>query len=84
MIKGDVRDVNVVNAIFKDYKIDSVLHFAGLKSVGESVSNPLAYYDNNFSGTVNLLAAMANASVYKFVFSSSATVYGKYCLNFLE
>ena len=79
MIKGDVRDVNVVNAIFKDYKRDSVLHFAGLKSVGESVSNPLAYYDNNFSGTVNLLAAMANASVYKFVFSSSATVYGKYC-----
>ena len=52
------------------------MHFAGLKAVGESVSNPLAYYENNISGSVNLYRAMEEADVYNLVFSSSATVYG--------
>ena len=72
----DVRDRNGMARLFSRYRFESVIHFAGLKAVGESVSNPLRYYDNNVVGAVMLLEAMANASVRQLVFSSSATVYG--------
>ncbi len=72
----DVRDRAALDAIFQQHRIDAVIHFAGLKAVGESAEIPLAYFDNNISGTVTLLQAMADASVKHFVFSSSATVYG--------
>jgi UDP-glucose 4-epimerase len=75
-VKGDIRDLALLDCIFKDNEIDAVLHFAGLKAVGESVQNPLAYYDNNVNGTLRLCQAMSNAGVHKLVFSSSATVYG--------
>ena len=73
---GDVRDSELLDSIFEKHNIDSVIHFAGLKSVGESVAKPLKYYDNNVSGTVVLCEAMAKANVKNLVFSSSATVYG--------
>lgn len=75
-IKGDVRDVGALHKLFSQYEITRVLHFAGLKSVGESVNYPLRYYDNNVSGTRNLVEVMSKAGVFDFVFSSSATVYG--------
>lgn len=75
-IEGDVRDYEKVLNILWDYKIDAVIHFAGLKSVGESVKFPLEYYDNNVSGAITLLRAMEEACVRRIVFSSSATVYG--------
>lgn len=75
-IKGDIRDSGILNQIFNDHKIDAVLHFAGLKSVGESVINPILYYENNVMGTIALCLAMKKASVKTIVFSSSATVYG--------
>jgi len=75
-VQGDVRDGAVVRKIFASHSIDAVIHFAGLKAVGESVSQPLSYYDNNVHGTQVLLQAMADADIFKFVFSSSATVYG--------
>ncbi len=75
-IKGDIRDRAILDKIFNEHDIDCVIHFAGLKAVGESVEVPLKYYDNNISGTVNLLEAMKAANVKKMVFSSSATVYG--------
>lgn len=75
-IKGDVRDTTMLGGIFKRYNIAAVIHFAGLKAVGESVAKPLDYYDNNVHGTLNLLAAMRHAGVKTFIFSSSATVYG--------
>lgn len=75
-IEGDVRNEQTLNSIFKKYSISSVLHFAGSKAVGESVSKPLDYYSNNFSGTITLCRAMAEAEVFDLVFSSSATVYG--------
>ena len=73
---GDVRDRSVLQALFNANQIDAVIHFAGLKAVGESVTQPLMYYDNNLSGSVTLLQEMARAGVRNFVFSSSATVYG--------
>ena len=73
---GDVRDSNLLNKIFNENDIKAVIHFAGLKSVGESVSNPLKYHQNNVEGSINLLRAMSDAGIRKFVFSSSATVYG--------
>lgn len=73
---GDLLDVSVLGQVFAEADIDAVIHFAGLKSVGESVSSPLAYYKNNVVGTLNLLDAMKNAGVQRLVFSSSATVYG--------
>lgn len=76
IIEGDVRDIDALRLIFKTYDISAVLHFAGFKAVSESVSKPLDYYDNNFSGTINLCSAMAQAEVFNLVFSSSATVYG--------
>ena len=73
---GDVRDTELLDSIFEKHDIDSVIHFAGLKAVGESVAKPLKYYDNNVSGTVILCEAMAKANVKNLVFSSSATVNG--------
>ncbi|WP_374973857.1 UDP-glucose 4-epimerase GalE [Spongiibacter marinus] len=75
-VQGDVRDAGALSALFTEHAIDAVIHFAGLKAVGESVDQPLRYYDNNVNGTLVLCQAMANAGVFKLVFSSSATVYG--------
>ena len=75
-IQGDVRDQACLDRIFQAHSIVAVLHFAGLKAVGESVDKPLEYYDNNVAGSLNLLAAMRKAGVSNLVFSSSATVYG--------
>ena len=72
----DVRDAAALRGIFGEHAIDAVLHFAGLKAVGESVERPIEYYDNNVGGTLALCRAMAEAGVRKLVFSSSATVYG--------
>lgn len=75
-IEGDIRDRALLDRIFEANNISAVLHFAGLKAVGESVSKPLAYYENNFAGTITLCQAMQSASLFRLVFSSSATVYG--------
>lgn len=75
-IEADVRDTVVVEKVLRKYKIDSVIHFAGLKAVGESVEKPIEYYANNVQGTVSLLEAMKSTGVKTLVFSSSATVYG--------
>jgi UDP-glucose 4-epimerase len=75
-VQGDVRDRALLERVLRERQIDAVIHFAGLKAVGESVSMPLAYYDNNVHGTVQLLEAMHAANVRTMVFSSSATVYG--------
>ena len=75
-VEADVRDQSVLDDIFTTYSIDSVIHFAGLKAVGESVAKPLEYYDNNLVSTLALLEAMREHSVKQLVFSSSATVYG--------
>lgn len=75
-IAGDVRDAAALDEAFDRYPIRAVMHFAGLKAVGESVEKPLDYYDNNVTGTLRLLAAMRRAEVKTLVFSSSATVYG--------
>jgi UDP-glucose 4-epimerase len=75
-IKADIRDANMVEKILREYKIDAVFHFAGLKAVGESVANPVLYYANNVQGSISLLQAMQNIGVKTLVFSSSATVYG--------
>lgn len=75
-VQGDVRDRRLLDDLFASTRISAVIHFAALKSVGESVQKPLAYYDNNMGGLVTLCAAMAHANVRQLVFSSSATVYG--------
>lgn len=72
----DLLDANGLKKVFSENQITDVIHFAGLKAVGESVSIPLKYYSNNITGTINLLQAMQNAGVKNIVFSSSATVYG--------
>lgn len=74
---GDIRDQAQIEAALRLFECDSVIHFAGLKAVGESVEKPLLYYDNNVVGTHRLLAAMQNCGINKLVFSSSATVYGE-------
>lgn len=74
--QGDIRNKDLLDTIFKENNIKGVIHFAGLKAVGESVRKPLEYYDVNVYGTINLLDAMKKANVKKFIFSSSATVYG--------
>ncbi len=74
--EGDILDQSLLEKILADEKIEAVIHFAGLKAVGESVSIPVAYYENNVAGTVSLLKAMDKADVRCIVFSSSATVYG--------
>lgn len=75
-IEGDVRDKALLDSIFTQHRIDAAIHFAALKAVGESVQNPLAYYDTNLNGLLTLTAAMQRHDVRHFVFSSSATVYG--------
>ncbi len=74
--KGDVLNMDDLNNVFDNEQIDAVIHFAGLKAVGESVSKPIEYYNNNIAGTINLLEAMRNHNVKNIIFSSSATVYG--------
>ncbi len=74
--EADIRDAEAMKNIFEKENIDAVIHFAGLKSVGESVAKPLEYYDNNIAGTLVLCDAMRNAGVKNIIFSSSATVYG--------
>lgn len=76
LIVGDVRDEAALDSVFSANDITSVIHFAALKAVGDSVARPLEYFDNNVHGTLTLLAAMRGAGVKAFVFSSSATVYG--------
>ena len=76
-IEGDVRDTELLIKVLQEHQIDSVIHFAGLKAVGESVANPILYFSNNVQGTISLIQAMQAAQVYSLVFSSSATVYGK-------
>ena len=75
-VEADVRDAAALARVFADHPIAAVIHFAGLKAVGESVARPLAYYDNNVNGTLVLVDAMLRANVRRLVFSSSATVYG--------
>ena len=74
--KGDVRNLRLLNKIFEEHQIDWVIHFAGLKAVGESCAKPVEYYDNNLYGTLTLLNAMKKHGCKRIVFSSSATVYG--------
>ncbi|WP_419902599.1 UDP-glucose 4-epimerase GalE [Kiloniella sp.] len=75
-VKGDISDTPLLIKTLTDYKIDAVLHFAGLKAVGESVAKPIQYYSNNVGGTISLLKALQETNVRTLVFSSSATVYG--------
>jgi len=75
-VAGDIRNRTLLDKLFARYPIDAVMHFAGLKAVGESVRQPLRYYDTNVGGSINLCQAMAYAGVFTLVFSSSATVYG--------
>lgn len=75
-IQGDILDSAVLDKIFTDYDISAVIHFAGLKAVGQSVAEPLLYYQNNVAGTLSLLQAMQRHKVKRLIFSSSATVYG--------
>lgn len=76
-VQGDIRDAKLLDSLFACHDIAAVLHFAGLKAVGESVQKPLDYYENNVSGSIALCQAMARAGVFRLVFSSSATVYGE-------
>ena len=75
-VEGDVRNTELLQKTMEHHSIDAVIHFAGLKAVGESVELPLDYYENNVHGTLSLLRAMLNLGIKKLVFSSSATVYG--------
>jgi UDP-glucose 4-epimerase len=76
-IEGDVRDTDLLTSTLEKLKIEAVIHFAGLKAVGESAQEPLKYYDNNVAGSISLLEAMKKTNVRTIVFSSSATVYGQ-------
>lgn len=76
LIEGDIRDTDLLASTLRTYGIEAVIHLAGLKAVGESVKNPLEYYNNNVGGTLSLLNAMTRAGIKRLVFSSSATVYG--------
>ena len=76
LVVGDVRDNCLLKQLFLEYSIDSVIHFAGLKAVGESVAHPMRYYENNVVGSLALFQAMTEAGIHRLVFSSSATVYG--------
>ncbi len=75
-IEGDIRDPSILNHVFETHDIHGVIHFAGLKAVGESVEKPFLYYDNNIAGSVCLFNAMNEHNVKRIIFSSSATVYG--------
>ena len=84
-IKGDVLDKDLLDQTFGEHNFFAVIHFAGLKAVGESVAKPVKYYQNNVAGTLNLLEVMAKHDVKNFIFSSSATVYGDpKCLPIVE
>lgn len=74
-VEGDIRDVHMLDQVFHQHTIDAVIHFAGLKAVGESQQIPLTYFDNNIAGSISLVQAMQRADVFNLVFSSSATVY---------
>jgi UDP-glucose 4-epimerase len=76
LVQGDIQDAPLLRQLLAEHRFDATIHFAGLKSVGESVADPLSYYRNNVNGTVTLLQCLAEADVKHFVFSSSATVYG--------
>lgn len=76
-VEGDIRDEVLLDRVFANHNIQAVIHFAGLKSVGESVAKPLDYYDNNVNGSLVLARSMRKAGVTSIVFSSSATVYGE-------
>ena len=76
LVEGDILDAELLARLFAEYAIEAVIHFAGLKAVGESVQQPLRYYHNNVAGTLTLCEAMQRAGVRNLVFSSSATVYG--------
>ncbi|MCM2287517.1 MAG: UDP-glucose 4-epimerase GalE [Sulfuritalea sp.] len=76
-VEGDVRSRSDMDGLFDQYPVSAVIHFAGLKAVGESATQPLRYYDNNVAGTLVLLEAMQRAEIRRFVFSSSACVYGE-------
>ncbi len=76
-LRGDIRDTDLLKTALREYKIDAVVHLAGLKAVGESVEKPVEYYSNNVQGTISLLEAMKAEDVKRLVFSSSATVYGQ-------
>ncbi|MDH1856853.1 UDP-glucose 4-epimerase GalE [Acinetobacter junii] len=74
-VQGDIRDANALDQLFKTHEIEAVIHFAGLKAVGESQEKPLIYFDNNIAGSIQLVKAMEKAGIFTLVFSSSATVY---------
>jgi len=76
-VEGNIRDCDLLDGLFQKHHISAVLHFAGLKAVGESLQKPLDYYENNVAGSLALCQAMARAGVFRLVFSSSATVYGE-------
>lgn len=76
MVEVDLLDASATDAVFRDHSIDGVVHFAGLKAVGESVDQPIRYYRNNIVGTLNLLESMVKHGTNRIIFSSSATVYG--------
>jgi UDP-glucose 4-epimerase len=76
-IEGDIRDFKLLSKTFREYKVEALMHFAGLKAVGESVQDPLRYFDNNVGGSLSLIRAMQQNKIKKIVFSSSATVYGE-------
>jgi len=76
VVEGDIRDEDALRKLFERYTIDAVIHFAGLKAVGESVEQPLRYYDNNVNGTITLCRVMQAYGCKSIIFSSSATVYG--------
>ncbi|HEY8351104.1 MAG TPA: UDP-glucose 4-epimerase GalE [Sphingomonadales bacterium] len=75
-VQGDIRDRETLRRLFAAHDLDAVMHFAGLKAVGESVEKPLAYYDNNVTGSLTLFEVMGEAGCKSIIFSSSATVYG--------
>ncbi len=77
LVEGDASDRTVLDKVFADHSVDAVIHFAALKAVGESVADPLRYYQNNLGSTIALLGAMRDAGCRKLVFSSSCTVYGE-------
>ncbi|OCZ55799.1 UDP-glucose 4-epimerase GalE [Acinetobacter seifertii] len=74
-VQGDIRNEDELDSVFQEYNINAVIHFAGLKAVGESQEKPLIYFDNNIAGSIQLFKSMEKAGVYTLVFSSSATVY---------
>ncbi|MGH6697144.1 UDP-glucose 4-epimerase GalE [Sphingopyxis sp.] len=77
LVEGDIRDGDTLRRVMTEHAIEAVIHFAGLKAVGESVAEPIKYYDNNVRGTLSLLEAMIDCNAKRLVFSSSATVYGQ-------